>query len=346
MERKYKNLFYWVFQIIGWSIFGAFLFASIFAFSEGPPNPKVIHLQIIIILVCFVLSHLLRSFYKKQKWYELSLIKVLPRIIITSLISATLAQIIIHLLMITVLDWSSFRSIVISEIPMYIANVFVVYLVWSIIYFSYQYYEKAQDARFAQIESEKALKEAELIALKAQINPHFMFNALNNIRAMVLEDTKKAREMISNLSELLKYSIQFNANEKVKLKDEIKIVKDYLNLESVQYEDRIKYHLEIEIETLEKEIPPMVIQLMVENAVKHGISQLNDGGKINIKTYLDANNLVIEVSNTGKLKKSGSSGIGLKNAVERIRIVFNKEPVLSLTQISNEVLAQLKIPTA
>jgi hypothetical protein len=155
MERKYKKLFYWVFQITGWSIFGAFLFASIFAFSEGPPNPKVIYLQIIIILVCFIISLLIRSFYKKQRWYELSLIKVLPRILITSLISATVAQIIIHILMVTVLDWSSFRSISFSEIPIYIANVFMVYVVWSIIYFSYQYYEKAQDARFAQIESEK-----------------------------------------------------------------------------------------------------------------------------------------------------------------------------------------------
>lgn len=217
---------------------------------------------------------------------------------------------------------------------------------WAGLYFAYHYLEQSRQTKLDKLKAEHAAKEAELIALKAQINPHFLFNALNNIRAMVLEDPMKSRDMISNLSDLLRYSIRFNNKEVVPLMDEVAIVQDYLNLESVQYENRLEYTLEISPETLERKIPPMLIQLLVENAVKHGISQLKDGGSINISTQLEQEDLIIKVENTGQLSDKGTNGIGIRNALSRIRLLFSIEPFFDLSEKDGKVLATIKLPAA
>ena len=275
---------------------------------------------------------------------ELPLNKLLPRLGLLLLIGATVAQVIIHLMMLTILDWTAYKPIVWRDFPIYTFNVFIIYIIWSVFYFGFHFFQQSRKSKMKQLQAENAMKEAELIALKAQINPHFLFNALNNIRAMVLEDPMKSRDMISNLSDLLRYSIRFNNQEKVSLEAEVAIVKDYLQLESVQYEDRLDFNLEIAPDTLDKKIPPMLIQLMVENAVKHGISQLTSGGLIRVKTNLEKENLIINVENTGSLKVNESTGIGIKNALSRIRLLFSIEPYFDLSEKDGKVLATIKLP--
>ena len=116
-----------------------------------------------------------------------------------------------------------------------------------------------------------SVKEAQLLALKSQVNPHFIFNSLNNIRSLVVENPEKAREMITHLSALLRYSIQFNNEERVTLEEEIVIVNNYLNLESIQLEDRLTYKIDVDEGVNNLLIPPMSIQMLTENAIKHGI---------------------------------------------------------------------------
>ena len=183
-------------------------------------------------------------------------------------------------------------------------------------------------------------------ALKSQINPHFIFNSLNNIRSLVLEDPERARTMITNLSGLLRYSVQFSHHEKVRLEDELQVVKNYLKLESIQYEDRLQYKLEINEETLDLKIPPMVIQILVENAIKHGIAELPAGGEVRIRTKLIKNDLIVEVLNTGRLKTEVTgTGIGLQNASERLNMLFGKLSTLTVENYdSDKVMAKFSIP--
>ena len=190
------------------------------------------------------------------------------------------------------------------------------------------------------------MKNAELLALKSQINPHFIFNSLNNIRSLVIENPERSRDMITHLSGLLRYSIQFNNFEKVSLENELEIVQNYLNLESIQFEDRLQYKLEIKPETLALQIPPMAIQLLVENAIKHGISNLPEGGLINIKSSVVEDTLVVEVINTGQLGSSSEgTGIGLKNASERLKLLFGKLSDLKIRNLDdNYVSARFTIP--
>ena len=152
--------------------------------------------------------------------------------------------------------------------------------------------------------------------------------------------------MVTHISELLRYSIQFNASEKVTLAQEIDIVKDYLQLESIQFDDRLTYSFNIDDSTLGIKIPPMAIQLLVENAIKHGISQLSTGGQIIIQAAMENDHLKIEVTNDGQLKKkSKREGVGLKNLVERMNILFGQFAELSLeNSSSSKVTASLKIP--
>jgi LytS/YehU family sensor histidine kinase len=154
--------------------------------------------------------------------------------------------------------------------------------------------------------------------------------------------------MVTHISELLRYSIQFNAAEKVSLKQELEIVKDYLQLESIQFNDRLSYEFKIEDESLEIKIPPMAIQLLVENAIKHGISQISTGGNIIIQSFLDGDHLKIEVRNDGQLKgKSKREGVGLKNLIERMKILFGHFAELQIENTENNtVTATLKIPLA
>ena len=199
-----------------------------------------------------------------------------------------------------------------------------------------------------KLELRSALQEAELMVLKNQINPHFLFNALNNIQSLILIEPEKARKMVTHISDLLRYSIQFNASEKVELKDEIEIVKDYLELESIQYTDRLKYSFEIAPATEGMVIPPMAIQMLVENAIKHGLSVQKKGGEILIKTAKTDTHLLINVINSGQMKGVPKrEGVGLKNLVERMKILFGPFAEFKLENTAhNLVTASLKIPLA
>lgn len=339
-------MLYWTIQVLSWGAFTGALLLSVFYFTPGDPPEKVVHLQITIGLCCLVSSHLYREVIRRNGWENWTLSKLVPTVLLGSLLTAVFAQILIHGAMLTVLDWTAYRPIVWAEFPIYTLNVTGVMLIWSACYFAYHAFTRARRAELEAVRAEAALKEAELIALKAQINPHFLFNALNNIRALILEDPGKSREALTNLSEMLRYSVRFSTREIVPLEMEIDVVKNYLKLESIQYGERLTYALEIQPDTLEKKIPPMVIQLLVENAVKHGISQLQRGGRIRISTLLRQDDLLICVENTGKLKSAEPGGTGIRNALDRIRILFNADPEFQLTENGGTVTATLQLPAA
>ena len=152
--------------------------------------------------------------------------------------------------------------------------------------------------------------------------------------------------MVTHISDLLRYSIQFNAAEKVSLKEEIEIVKDYLYLEEIQFNERLKYSIEIDPKSEAFEIPPMTIQLLVENGIKHGLSVQKAGGEIHILTQMTNEHLTIQVTNTGQLTTNiKREGIGIKNLMERMKILFGEFAEFELkNQSAATVEATLKIP--
>ena len=148
---------------------------------------------------------------------------------------------------------------------------------------------------------ESLIKELELKTIKAHINPHFIFNSLNSIRALVDENPSRARTAITELSNILRSSMQVDKAETVSFEKELNIVKDYLALENMRFEDRLKVEYEIDEDTLDQQVPPMMLQTLVENAIKHGISKQISGGIVKIISDFKNQYHELAVQNTGSL---------------------------------------------
>ncbi len=239
-------------------------------------------------------------------------------------------------------------GVIFGLIASFVSQYSIFYISWSALYFAYQFLQKNRQVEIEKWKLQASFKDAELSALKSQINPHFIFNSLNNIRSLVAEDGEKARDSITHLSDLLRFSIQFDQYEKVSLEKEMEVVKDYLELESIQLEERLDYSFDIEKDSWELNLPPMIIQTLVENAIKHSINELPNGGKIMVESELSDEYLKIFVKNTGQLKGDGPGkrkGIGIKNARERLRLLYGEKASLAVENMNEEmVCATIRIP--
>ena len=221
----------------------------------------------------------------------------------------------------------------------------VIVLLWTIAYFVLKFILEANKNHLLQLELNTTLREAQLNTLKGQVNPHFLFNSINNVRGLMLEDVGKSQEMISKLSEMLEYAFAKNTVDAIPLCEELEMVENYIALSKIQMEERLQYVEEIDEEALQIPIPPMIIQLLIENAAKHGIANLKEGGTIALKVAKDNENLFINVANTGKLKiAKDSTQLGLKNIRQRLRLLYGQKASFSLQEIEGEVVASIKIP--
>lgn len=217
--------------------------------------------------------------------------------------------------------------------------------VWYFFYSNMAFLEKVNNFDKEKLLLESTLKESQLNALKGQINPHFMFNSLNNIRGLILENPAKSREMITRLSEMLRYSLTKSEINTIALEEEIEMVENFIAISKIQLEDRLQFVAEIAEDSKRLQIPPMIIQMLVENAVKHGISQLKEGGVVLLKIKMENADLHIEVNNTGQLSQEKSTTqMGLKNIQGRLRLLYGEIATFELNEIENQVFAKIVIP--
>src|SRR5216684_2820090 len=195
--------------------------------------------------------------------------------------------------------------------------------------------------REKEVRLQLALREAELRALEAQINPHFLFNCLNSIRALVIENPPLAQDMLTRFATILRYNLHRNLNHTVPLEAEVEVVSDYLALESIRLEDRLRVRFAIDPEAGKIAIPPMLLQTLVENAVKHGIASLPNGGDLVIRAAINGDSLRVDVENTGSISgpTTGSTQVGLSNTRERLRILYGNNAQLDLQNGDGRVIA-------
>jgi LytS/YehU family sensor histidine kinase len=216
---------------------------------------------------------------------------------------------------------------------------------WGSIYSGIALRRRYQRSEMERLQLEAAVQAAELRALKSQVNPHFLFNCLNNLRSLVAEDPERAREMMLRLSELLRYALEVSRHERVTLEEELSVVQAYLELESLQFEDRLHWDVVVTPEASKAKLPPMVVQQLVENAIKHGISKRPHGGEILIRGSVKEGALVIDVDNTGQLPATPGSGFGLENARQRMRLLSGELARLTLSnRDADHVSATASIP--
>lgn len=218
--------------------------------------------------------------------------------------------------------------------------------IWMLIYIVYHFLEKNRNNEIDRLKLETTVKELELKTIKSHINPHFIFNSLNSIRALVDENPKRARRAITELSNILRSSMQAEKSETVTLERELDIVKDYLALEQMRFEERLKIEFEIDEDTLQQPVPPMMLQTLVENAIKHGISRQIKGGVVRIVAKFTDNDLELLVQNTGQISTIiNEDGFGIKSTQDRLNLMYQGKAVFDIRNMGTTMVeSKVSIP--
>jgi LytS/YehU family sensor histidine kinase len=228
-------------------------------------------------------------------------------------------------------------------------------LAWVLSYTAYHYVERTRQAEIEKILLKSSIRETEAKVLRSQLNPHFMFNALNSIRALVYENPQKAQLGITQLSNILRNSLLADRRKTVELREEIKTVQDYLALEKVRYEERLDCRVTVDPQANYWQVPPMMLQTLVENAIKHGVSKAVNGGFVELVGRIVTGNsgrdeLHIRIRNTGTLlaepgDKQASGGFGLKNTSQRLDLLYGHDAYFTIKQESpGVVVADVQMP--
>jgi LytS/YehU family sensor histidine kinase len=214
------------------------------------------------------------------------------------------------------------------------------------VYHLFQYWERSLEAEKARYQLQAIIKENQYQNLKTQLNPHFLFNSLNSIRTLVDVNPDLSKEAITKLSSLLRSSLQMSREKTVTLKQELQTVEDYLAIERIRFDDRLKTTLHIKPDTLSAKLPPMMLQTLVENAVKHGISKSKSGGQIDISAMLTKFHLHLEIINTGQYNpNTNEQGVGLENTRERLSILYDSNAAFSIENLNEQqVITKIDIP--
>ena len=222
---------------------------------------------------------------------------------------------------------------------------FILVALWLLIYILWHYIQKDQTDRVDKLMLEKTVKELELKTIKAHINPHFIFNSLNSIRALVDENPKRARTAITELSNILRSSMQVEKMETVPLHKELDIVKDYLALEQMRFEERLKVEFDIDEDTLSLPVPPMMLQTLAENAIKHGINKQINGGTIKIISRFAENDHELLVLNTGTIMNAVSDeGFGIKSTQDRLKFLYHGKALFHIRNANGLVESKVTMP--
>lgn len=329
---------YWIFQLAGWNI-AAML--SLLSLSRAP-------LSWAILGVCWwgaasglLLSMAWRRVLQRRGWIHgrFAWQYVLPALMPLALAQCALAGLGYVMLQpfgpVTSLNW----------LPSALISWFTTFLVWTVLYSMVQSLRRASRFEAEALRLEVLAKDAELRALQAQVNPHFFFNSLNSVRALVFENQAAAAGMVDQLAALMRYTLQSNRHDTVPLADEWQAVQTYLAIEAIRFEARLRVTLAFEAGLDAVRIPPMALQTLVENAVKHGVEPCLNGSEIAISARRHDGMVRITVANTGVLRApSGSPRTGLANARQRLHLALGPAATLSLDERDGAVHAVLLLP--
>jgi len=231
-----------------------------------------------------------------------------------------------------------------GAIVMYWINSAMPLALWAGVWVSAQAIQRFRQGELSRLRAEAARSALEFDALRARLNPHFIFNALNNLRALINEDTERARDLVTRLSNTLRHALDHGSASSVQLGRELEVVDDYLAIEKVHYEDRLQVDRDIAPNALNAALPPMLLQLLVENAIKHGIACTPGGGRLLLQASLDSNRLRLTVENPGRLGAgTPGHGVGLNYLRNRLAQGLGAGQ-FDLSQHGERVRATLVIP--
>jgi sensor histidine kinase YesM len=337
MTKRLK--IYWITQFAGWSIW---LTEGLVGYLSLQEDVLFWTSNFLInVLLSVFLTHQYRQLVKKYGWNSLKYELLMPRILLAAFVMSVIMLPINYyfdrVAVYEILSWRFiFGYLMFWGKPM---------MIWLMFYHIFHYFEATREIEIEKVRLEVSIRETESKVLRAQLNPHFMFNALNSIRALILEDPNKAQKGITQLSNIFRSSLLADRRKTVSFGEEMRTVDDYLALEKIRYEERLEIRKNIYPDAQPVQVPPMMIQTLVENAIKHGVSKPIKGGFVAIEAKIKNGNFVLSISNTGVLEKTDSGGFGLENTVHRLNLLFGDTASFKIYQASKDVVcAEIIIP--
>jgi hypothetical protein len=332
---------YWRCQIIGWGAYTA-----IGIVTTGPQvgwRFATIAGYLLFWAYSIALTDLLRREIRRRDWLSTWRAKTFLRLFLAAALLSAIQTVLVSAIDMTFLGKASDFFLH----PEYVLGMWggmcSADCTWLLFYVSLTNRRRQQEK---EVRMELAVRDAELRALEAQVNPHFLFNCLNSIRAMVSENPAIAQDMITRFATILRYNLQRDWNRTVPLSSEVAVVSDYLALEAIRFEDRLRVEVTIAPDAAGAPVPPMFLQTLVENGLKHGIATLPAGGDLRIRGRIDQDVLLLEVENSGCLTapKPGGTQMGLANARERLKLLYGDRAAIELANGDGKVLARVRIP--
>jgi two-component system, LytTR family, sensor kinase len=319
--RHNRNSLFWTLHIGGWLGYALTQYVGAFIYE------KVGNYLLIVALAAvsgFLLSLELRYIYRRL-WTRS------PRVIIVGVllccyVFALLWRVVINGSWMVLTDDMEIRSIL--EIFGATMSSMYLFLSWSAIYFGVKYYESLQEQREATLRAGALAQEAQLKMLRYQLNPHFLFNTLNAISTLILDNQNRtANQTVMRLSEFLRYTLDQDPMKKVTLRQEIEAMNLYLTTEKLRFGDRLQLEYAVEDAALDALVPSLLLQPLIENAVKYAVSPSEKGGAIRIEGRTRGSMLELAVADDGPGLNSKSTpgsgrGVGLRNTRERLAVLY------------------------
>lgn len=318
---------FWQIQITGWCCF--YLFDLLESIHQFLTKRVYIREETVPIALMFLGSFALRPFCRRllrqsQSWIEFEL-KAAAAAMVTSIPVACAAGLILQ----------NFYTVPWHAVVAVWAWSFFILFMWCSLYFSIKQWLQSSEEKERLLRAESEVREARLLALRCQLNPHFLFNSLNAVSTLVLDgNAPAATRMLAQIGEFLRTSLDSEVVTEVPLYQEIVFTEQYLAIEQTRLGDRLRFEITIPPETVNAMVPSMLLQPLVENAVLHGVSPLTNGGTIAIKSMLHQGRLRIVIGNSGRQdaekRKANVNGIGLRNTAERLETLYGKNHTFSM----------------
>ena len=333
-----KTKFYWLIQILCWSIITLLSIQHI-EFNDFSQSTKTIYL-LLYFFSGFVSCHIYKTIIIRFSPDDITHLQYALFPIVGGLSIGSIYTIIDYQLY-HYSDTSFFNFATI-----FVENVWKVFP-WFMFFHLHRFLSIYQDRRQREAHTENLLKISQLESLKKQLNPHFLFNALNSIKALTLIDSIQARESIIQLSDLLRLSLNLGEQQKATLSEELRLAENYLALEKLRFDTRLKYNFQIQEDIGNILIMPMTLNTLLENAVKHGIGQLKFGGYITITARTEKGFIILCVENSGVFvpkPKNNEGGIGLENLKKRLELQYGENAYLKIDNTQGKVSATIRMP--
>lgn len=351
-----KSLQFWLYNLGGWSTAGIYLyFSDLLELMQAGNNISQVFILSFIIIGA-LLGAMLRRILQQMQLNNSSLLIFTYKIISLSFLFGFLQAFVLTMVS-CIYIYGVLGDQVLANKQHIFSGAYYFYktlawfslcfVIWSLIYeLSISQRNKSLNA-LKQLQLEKNMKELQLNTLAGKIDPHFIFNALNNIRSLVREDTEKAREAILILSDILRSPITKDTQDRITVMDELILVRNYIALSKLQLERRLNYQEKIDEGIKLALIPSMMLQILVENAIKHGISLQPDGGNLILIINKNAEHLLCQVINSGSLGNESTTkgfGVGIKNITERLALLYDNKASFNLAEENQKVIAELTLP--